>query len=63
MYVRNCASVENTQVHIDRVRNNLPPEGKVCIIKVTEKQFNDILIYEGYKAAPTPPPALQLELF
>lgn len=63
MYVRNCASAENTAVHIERVRQMIPPEGKVCILKVTEKQFTDILIFEGRRTAPTPPPAFQLELF
>lgn len=63
IYVRNCASRENTKVHIERVKNLLPEEGKVCIITITEKQFNEILLYEGSKKSPPMPNAIQLELF
>lgn len=63
IYVRNCASRENTKVHIERVKNNLPEEGKICIITITERQFNDILLFEGIKKTPPLPDAIQLELF
>lgn len=63
IYVRNCASRENTKVHIERVKRLLPPEGKVCIITVTERQFNEILLFEGIKKTPPKPDAIQLELF
>lgn len=63
IYVRNCASRENTKVHIERVKKLLPEEGKVCIITITEKQFNDIMLFEGLKKTPPLPEAIQLELF
>lgn len=63
IYVRNCASRENAKVHVDRINKFLPPDGKVCIITITEKQFNDILIFEGLKKTPPLPEAIQLELF
>lgn len=63
IYVRNCASRENTKVHIERVKKNLPEEGKICIITITERQFNDILLFEGIKKTPPLPDAIQLELF
>lgn len=63
MYVRNCASRENTKVHIDRIKNILPEEGKICILTITEKQFNEILLFEGLKKTPPLPEAIQLELF
>lgn len=63
IYVRNCASRENTKVHIDRIRKLLPDEVKVCIITITERQFNDILLFEGLKKTPPMPEAVQLELF
>lgn len=63
IYVRNCASRENTKVHVERIRKLLPEEGKVCIITITEKQFNEILLYEGSKVTPPMPEAIQLELF
>lgn len=63
IYVRNCASRENAKVHIERVKKNLPPEGKICIITITERQFNEILLFEGVKKTPPKPDAIQLELF
>lgn len=57
IYVRNCASRENTKVHIDRVKNIIPDDGKVCIITITERQFNDILLFEGQKKTPPIPQA------
>lgn len=63
IYVRNCTSRENTKVHIDRVKNFLPEEGKICIITITEKQFKDILLFEGMKKTPPIPEAIQLEFF
>lgn len=63
MYVRNCASRENTKVHIDRIKNSLPEEGKICILTITEKQFNEILLFEGLKKTPPLPETIQLELF
>lgn len=63
IYVINCASRENTAVHIKRVRKFLPEEGKICIISITERQFREILLYEGTKKTPPLPEAIQLELF
>lgn len=63
IYVRNCASRENTKVHIDRIKNILPEEGKICIITITERQFNEILLFEGVKKARPIPEGIQLELF
>lgn len=63
IYVRNCASRENTKVHIDRVKNMLPDEGKVCIITITERQFNEIQLFTGSKKTQPMPAAIQLEIF
>ena len=63
IYVRNCASRENTKVHIDLIKKCLPVEGKICIITITEKQFNDILLFEKRKETPSLPASIQLEFF
>lgn len=63
IYVRNCPSRENTKVHIDRIKKLIPEEGKLCIITITEKQFNEILLFEGLKSTPPMPELIQLELF
>ena len=50
-------------IYIYRIKNLLPEEGKICIITITERQFNEILLFEGMKKTPPLPDAIQLELF
>lgn len=63
VYTRHCASRENTDVHIKRVRSMLPPEGIVSIITITDKQFGDIKNFWGRKRKKEPPQPKQLEFF
>lgn len=63
IYVRHCASSENADVHIRRVKSYLPEFGKVGILTVTDKQFANIQLFYGQKTQPTQSPNLQLELF
>lgn len=63
IYTRFCASRENAQTHIRRVKNLLPKNGMVGILTITDKQFGAMEIYFGRKPVPTEPPAQQLELF
>lgn len=63
VYVRHCASQENAQVHIKRVKSFLPDYGKVGIMCITDKQFGDIEIFYGKKIQDVKPAEQQLELF
>lgn len=63
IYMRFCASRENAEVHIKRVKKNLPPRGKVGIMSITDKQFGMMEIFHGTKPQETEPPSQQLELF
>ena len=63
IYVRHCASRENADVHIKRVKSFLPEYGKVGIMCITDKQFEDIKLFNGQKPIPTNSPGQQLELF
>jgi len=63
IYLRHCPSRENADVHIKRVRMNLPPHGKVGILTITDKQFGMMEIFYGKKSVDAPPPYQQLELF
>lgn len=45
IYVRHCASVENAEVHIKRVKSFLPEYGKVGIMCITDKQFGNIDLF------------------
>ena len=63
IYMRNCMSRENMQVHIDRVKNFLPNYGKVNILHITEKQFGMMEMFFGRTKTTTPKPNDQLMIF
>lgn len=63
IYVRHCASMDNAQVHIKRVKAFLPELGQVGIICITDKQFADIQIFSCKKKKAPQAPYQQLELF
>ena len=63
IYVRHCASRENADVHIKRVKSLLPVLGHVGILCITDKQFGTMEIFYGQKLKETKPPPQQLELF
>ncbi|MBS1744075.1 MAG: CRISPR-associated endonuclease Cas2 [Bacteroidetes bacterium] len=63
IYLRHCASMENAEVHIRRVKKILPEKGHVGIMTITDKQFGMMEIFQG--KSPTEPIVVpqQLELF
>lgn len=63
IYVRHCASRENADVHIKRVKSFIPEHGDVGILCITDKQFGEIEIFHAAKPQNTPIPCQQLELF
>ena len=63
VYVRHCASSESADVHEKRIHLLLPPMGKVSILRITDKQFGNILNFWGRAEVPKAPPPMQLELF
>lgn len=63
IYLRHCASAENAEVHIKRVKNNLPELGKVGILCITDKQFDNMEMFWGKKEQKKTMPFQQLELF
>ena len=63
IYLRHCASRENADVHIQRVKKILPEKGHVGIMCVTDKQFGLMEIFRGKKLADLPETVQQLELF
>ncbi len=63
IYVRHCASRENAEVHIKRVRSFLPEKGQVGILCITDKQFGNIELFIGTKEKSPSSPGQQLELF
>jgi len=63
IYVRHCASMENAEVHIKRVKSFLPKFGHVGILCITDKQFGNIELFYGQKPLEPNAPGQQLELF
>lgn len=63
VYVRHCASNEAAAVHIRRIKNMVPDEGLISVLKVTDKQFGDTIRFVGRKSQPPPAQPMQLELF
>ncbi len=63
IYVRHCASMENAEVHMRRVRALLPKIGKVGILCITDKQFANIQLFYGQKTQTPNAAGQQLELF
>lgn len=63
IYLRHCASRENAEVHIKRVKSFLPPNGHVGILCITDKQFGNMELFIGKKEEKVSTPYQQLELF
>ena len=63
IYLRHCASRENAEVHIKRVKKILPEKGHIGIMCITDKQFGDMEIYFGQKQKEKSPGPQQLEMF
>ena len=47
VYTRHCASIENAQIHVERMGARVPSKGEVRFLIVTDKQFGRIRIYQG----------------
>jgi CRISPR-associated protein Cas2 len=63
IYIRHCASHENADVHIKRVKSFLPEKGQVGILCITDKQFGNMELFIGKKEIKASSPGQQLELF
>lgn len=63
IYLRHCASMENAEVHKQRVKKLLPEKGHIGIMTITDKQFGMMEIFQGKKEAPSKDIPQQLELF
>jgi CRISPR-associated protein Cas2 len=63
IYLRHCASRENADVHIKRVKNLLPEKGHIGIMCITDKQFGSMELFYCKKQTEVSTPHQQLELF
>lgn len=63
VYSRHCPSKENAEVHVARIERNLPPDGEVRVVTITDKQFERMNVFWGkLRRAPESAPC-QLSLF
>ena len=63
VYIRHCASSESADVHQRRIENNVPNAGQVSILRITDKQYGNIINFWGKTTKPMAPAPQQLELF
>ncbi len=63
VYGRHCPSEENAAVHVRRIEQNVPPDGQVRILTVTDKQFERMRIFWGKMRSSPEQPGPQLMLF
>lgn len=63
VYQRHCASKESAEVHIRRVKSMIPAKGHISILKVTDRQYADILNFWGTKSKKVDESPKQLEIF
>lgn len=63
IYLRHSSTIEAAEVHIKRVKRELPELGKIGILTVTDKQFGKMELFFGRKEQTLNPPVQQLTLF
>ena len=63
VYTRHCASSESADAHERRIKTVLPIEGKISIMRITDKQYGNIMNYWGKSIQANEPTPVQLELF
>ena len=63
VYYRHCASKENAEVHLERIRQGVPPDGEVRLIQLTDKQFERMEVFFGKRRTKTEEAPAQLEMF
>lgn len=63
VYARPCPSDENAQVHRKRVERDVPSDGEVRILMMTDKQFQRMEVFFGKKRVATDSQPDQLSFF
>ena len=63
VYFRLLSGKEMAESMLKRISNNLPPKGKVEILTITDKQYENILCFRGKKHTKSNGKPDQLTLF
>ncbi len=63
VYLKFCAGKEQSDAVARRVEGGMPVSGKVHLVEITDKQYENIRTYRGKKREPSPKNPNQLALF
>jgi CRISPR-associated protein Cas2 len=63
VYLRWCASKEQGERWLREISRNLPGTGKVHVLMVTDRQFEQMVVFRGRSRAGKRPKPEQLTLF
>jgi CRISPR-associated protein Cas2 len=63
VYTRHCASKESAEVHAKRIKSFVPHKGQVTILRITDKQYANMLNLWGGSRQKLADAPQQLELF
>jgi CRISPR-associated protein Cas2 len=63
VYLKFSAGKEQAEALERRVEAAMPPSGKVHVVQITDKQYENIRTYRGRKREPSPKNPDQLALF
>lgn len=63
VYIRHCASIDNAEMHASRMGAQVPEQGEVRFLTITDNQFGRIKVYVGKKWDKPASAPSQLQLF
>lgn len=63
VYTRHCASGESADVHEKRIKGCVPDKGQITILRITDKQYSNMVNIWGAQLMPSEEAPQQLELF
>jgi len=61
VYIRHCTSYESVEVHTRRIERNLPPDGEVRVLTITDKQYARMKVFWGKRRKPPEQAPKQLQ--
>lgn len=63
VYLKFCAGKEQAEALARQIEGGMPSSGKVHLVQITDKQYENIRTYRGRKREPSPKNPNQLALF
>lgn len=63
VYIRHCACKENANIHISKIQANIPEQGQISILDVSDTEYENLFNCWGCRTKRAGKPPKQLELF